>query len=97
MEEFSRSFDNVDQLILTDIYSASEEPIEGVSSKKLFKLIKKHKKENSLDIKLNYLSEFNEIISYLKNNLSKDDLLITIGAGNVHEIGEALVGEQSEE
>jgi len=62
----------------------------------LLTIIKKHKKENSLDIKLNYLSEFNEIISYLKNNLSKDDLLITIGAGNVYEIGEELVGEQSE-
>jgi UDP-N-acetylmuramate--alanine ligase len=96
MKEFSRSFDKADQLILTDIYSASEEPIEGVSSKKLFNLINEHKNENSLDIELNYLSKFNEIISYLKDNLSKNDLLITIGAGNVHEIGEALVGEQSE-
>ena len=50
MEEFSKSFNQVDELILTDIYSASEDPIEGVNSQKLFTLIKDQKNKNNLGI-----------------------------------------------
>ncbi|HMA60097.1 MAG TPA: cyanophycin synthetase, partial [Halanaerobiales bacterium] len=96
MEEFSKSFDEVDELILTDIYSASEKPIEGVSSKKLFELIKEHKKYNNLDFGVKYIKDFKEIEDYLRHNLKPTDLLVTIGAGNVYEIGENLVGESHE-
>lgn len=92
MEEFSESFDEVDELILTDIYSASEKPIEGVSSKKLYKMIKNHKENNDLDFKVSYIKDFDKIEDYLKHILQKDDLLITIGAGNVYKIGEKLAG-----
>ena len=93
MEEFSLSFDNVDELILTDIYSASEKPIPGINSKKLFELIEKRKQTESLKTNIKYISDFKDINDYLKNNLKKGDLLLTIGAGNVYEIGEELVGE----
>lgn len=93
LKEFSESFDDVDVLILTDIYSASEKPIEGIDSERLYKLIKKHKNNNNLEIDLKYISKFDKISKYLSKNLLPGDLLITIGAGDVYQIGEKLVGE----
>lgn len=96
MKEFSESFDEVDELILTDIYSASEKPIHGVSSKKLYELIKKHKKKNNLNFTVNYIREFVDIKKHLIKHLQSNDLLLTVGAGNVYEIGEDLVGVEHE-
>ena len=41
MEEFARSFNNADSLFITDIYAASEEPIEGVTAEALTEAIKR--------------------------------------------------------
>ncbi len=92
MEKFSRSFDKVDELILTDIYSASEKPIKNVNSQKLYDLIKERSNDKELDLKVEYMSEFRKIEGYLSQKLKSEDLLLTIGAGNVHEIGETLAG-----
>ena len=92
MDEFSVSFNEVDQLILTDIYAASEEPIPEVNSKKLYNLVKQNNKNNS-DFNVQYIQNFNDILSFLKKELNPDDILLTIGAGNIYEIGEKLVGE----
>ena len=48
MEEFARSFNNADFLFITDIYAASEEPIEGVTAEALTEAIKRfgHKDVN---------------------------------------------------
>jgi len=92
MDEFSVSFNEVDQLILTDIYAASEELIPEVNSKKLYNLVKQNNKNNS-DFNVQYIQNFNDILSFLKKELNPDDILLTIGAGNIYEIGEKLVGE----
>ncbi|MCF8000944.1 MAG: UDP-N-acetylmuramate--L-alanine ligase [Halanaerobiales bacterium] len=92
MEEFSKSFDKADELILTDIYSASEKPIENVTSQKLYDLIKKRIKNKELNLKVRYMSDFRKIEGYLSQKLQPKDMLLTIGAGNVYEIGETLAG-----
>jgi len=92
MNEFSVSFNEVDQLILTDIYAASEEPIPEVNSKKLYNLLKQNNKNNS-DFNIQYIQNFNDIVRFLKKELNPNDILLTIGAGNIYEIGEKLVGE----
>jgi UDP-N-acetylmuramate--alanine ligase len=92
MNEFSVSFNEVDQLILTDIYAASEEPIPEVNSKKLYNLVKQNNKNNS-DFNVQYIQNFNDILKFLKKELKPDDILLTVGAGNIYEIGEKLVGE----
>lgn len=92
MEEFSKCFDKADELILTDIYSASEKPIENVNSQKLYDLIKKRINDKELNLEVRYISEFQKIEGYLSQKLKPNDLLLTIGAGNVYEIGETLAG-----
>ena len=51
-------------------------------------LVKRIKKYNPFTI---YFSDFKNIVKYLKENTKKDDIIITIGAGDVYEIGDSLI------
>ena len=79
--EFVTAFDNADTLILTDIYAAREKDDGTVSSKMLADEINK-KKKNCL-----YIPTIEEVADYLKNNVQKNDIILTIGAGTVTKIG----------
>lgn len=85
LSEFSQSFYDVDELILTDIYAAREKDTGLVSSKDLADLISK----TGTNVK--YISDFDEIESYIRKTLKSGDLFLTIGAGNVYKIGESLL------
>ncbi len=76
-----------DIIYLADIYPASEIPIPGITSENLIKAIKE-KNPNKI---IYYCATFNEITEELKKSLQEGDLFITIGAGKINEVGEALV------
>jgi len=78
-----------DFLIVMPIYAARERPIKGVTSKKLAEAIKK-KNPNTL-----YMESFNTIAKKLSELAGKDDVIITMGAGDVYKVGEKLVGISS--
>ena len=40
-----------------------------------------------------YIEEFEDIVKYLKDNLEEDDIIVTMGAGDVYKIGEMLIEE----
>lgn len=86
MEEFSRSFAEVDHLIITDIYSADEEKIPGIKAENLVHLIKKN-----TDRDAKYIAEKKDIVTYLKKIIRSRDLVLTIGAGDVYRVGEMLL------
>lgn len=86
LEEFYRSFYDCDTLVVTDIYPAGEKPIEGIDSDLLSKGIKAHGHKD-----VHHISEKKEILKFLSLNLAKGDMLITLGAGNVYEIGEEFL------
>lgn len=71
-EGFAESLALCDKLILTDIYPAREEPIEGVDSKMIFEKIKLENKE---------LCAYNEVVE--KVVASNSELIITMGAGDI--------------
>lgn len=85
--EFSESFSNADIIILPEIYAAREKNIHKISSKALADKIK----ENYPEKEVRFIAEFDDIIELLKKEPSKDDILITMGAGDVYKIGEALI------
>src|SRR5690554_1745448 len=87
MEDFSRSFTLIDHLIITDIYAAGEKPIAGVDSDKLAGKISKR------GIKVDYISEQEGIVNYLQKIVKPQDLIITIGAGDVYRVGELFIKE----
>lgn len=81
-DEFASTFDNVDNLILADIYAAREKDTGVVSSLMLGDAIRA-RGVNAV----NYHS-FDEIVDYLKKQAKAGDLILTVGAGDVNLIGE---------
>lgn len=85
-EEFATAFYRADVLILTDIYAASEEPIEGVSSESLLDAIKLHGQRNAF-----YHADLKTLPHSLLDFILEGDLVLTLGAGNVVQVGEQLI------
>jgi len=83
--EFLHCFDASDEIIVMDIYAASEKPIAGVSARKLVTELKK-----SGFAKASYMGNPDIIVEYLQKSLKSGDTLITQGAGDVYKIGEKL-------
>lgn len=86
LHEFADVLSSADILVLADIYAAREKNIIGISSKDLLSLVKEKGTE------CYYFPSFEEIEKFLLKNCINGDLLITMGAGNVVEIGETLLG-----
>lgn len=86
LDDFAEVLSMADVVVLADIYAAREQNTYGVSSKDILNLLKKKGTEAY------YLPSFEEIEKFLLKNCINGDLLITMGAGNVVEIGEALLG-----
>lgn len=81
LHEFGPAFESADQLILTDIYSAREAPIEGID---IQLLLKEMKKTTSLDVR--YVPR-DALASFLANHLQKEEVLVTMGAGDITQVG----------
>lgn len=85
-DEFATAFYRADILVLTDIYAASEEPIDGVSSQSLLKAIKQHGHRQA-----EYHAELATLPRYLAEIACDGDLVLTLGAGNIVGVGEELL------
>ncbi len=84
-KDFASSFDKADKIIITDIYAAREKDTGEVSPKDLSKEICKYNKDSQ------YISDFNEIAKYIKDNIEPGDVVLTMGAGDVYKVGEILL------
>lgn len=85
-EQFSRSFTEADEVIITDIYSpAGEKQIEGVNSAKLVELIRLNSNPN-----VRYIPARDEVLSYLIDHVQKGDLVLTMGAGDIWKAADGL-------
>ncbi|MGG1555517.1 UDP-N-acetylmuramate--L-alanine ligase [Paenibacillus ferrarius] len=88
-EQFSRSFAEADEVIITDIYSpAGEKRIEGVDSAKLVELIRSN--SNS---RVQHIPSREEVQSYLFTHVQPGDLVLTMGAGDIWKAADGLAKE----
>ena len=85
LEQFATCFYNSDKLIITDIYAASEKPIEGVNSQLLYDKIKEYGHKD-----VHYIKNFEDIVEYV-SNLLENDVVITTGAGDIWKVGEMIL------
>ena len=85
LDDFANVLTNFDNIIVTDIYAARENNTYNISSKDLVNKI------NELGSKAMYISDFNEIVKYIKENIKPNDIVLTLGAGTVTNIGPMLV------
>jgi UDP-N-acetylmuramate--alanine ligase len=86
LEDFFTSFNQADKLIIMDIYAAGEKQIPGVSGQALYEGIKKHGHRDAA-----FIPDRQKILEHLVEIVKKDDLVLTLGAGDVWKIGEELL------
>ena len=84
--EFGTAFTAADKLILTDIYSAGEAPIEGVTGRLLFDEVAEQTGQD-----VTYIPEREKLADYLAEMAEPGDLIMTMGAGDIYKTGEELV------
>jgi UDP-N-acetylmuramate--alanine ligase len=85
-EEFYTAFHEADILLLTEIYSASESPIPGVSSEALLNGIKQHGHRNAY-----FEPSFEKLLDRTMDILAPGDVVLSLGAGNIWQAGEKLL------
>ena len=85
LNDFADVLSMADVVVLADIYAAREQNTYGISSKDILDLLLEK------GVNAHYFPSFEEIEKFLSENCVNGDLLITMGAGNVVEIGEDLL------
>ncbi|MCR5655117.1 MAG: UDP-N-acetylmuramate--L-alanine ligase [Lachnospiraceae bacterium] len=85
LPEFADALSHADHVILADIYAAREKNTIGISSQDLQKEIAKR------GVPCEYFPTFEEIENFLQKNYAPGDVVITMGAGNIVDVGEDLL------
>lgn len=85
--DFAKSFSGVHKVIIPDIYEARDTARDkkAVSSEKLVHEV------NKISHNAEYIGEFDPAAEYLKKNVKKGDVIITVGAGPVYKVGEEFL------
>ncbi|MFO7970327.1 MAG: UDP-N-acetylmuramate--L-alanine ligase [Desulfobacterales bacterium] len=87
-DEFTRSFYQSDLLVVLPIYAAGEPKIKGVEGRALFEGIRSHGHKEVV-----YFQDFETAVSHLIKILNSEDILLTLGAGDVWKVGEMVLKE----
>lgn len=85
-DDFADALSMADAVVLADIYAARETDNLGISSEMLSNAVKDRGCESY------YFPTFDDIENFILQNCTKDDLLITMGAGDIVKVGESLLG-----
>jgi UDP-N-acetylmuramate--alanine ligase len=84
LSEFAQSFEDADRVIVLDIYGSARETQGGVHSQDLVELAKKYHRN------VEYIPTIPEAIEFLQDQIGREDLVITMGAGDVWKVAEGL-------
>ena len=85
--EFLEAFDDADAVVLTDIYSAGEERIDGVSTEAVYQALKRR---GHLDVR--YVPARERVAEALLDVVRPGDLVLTLGAGDIHRTADEFLG-----
>ena len=85
---FAKSLVNFDNIIITDIYAAREKNVDNVSPEMIIDELKKLGKESI------HISNFDDILNYLKDRVEEDDIILTLGAGYVTKLSNMLTKKE---
>jgi UDP-N-acetylmuramate--alanine ligase len=87
-EDFGKSFLLSDVLVVTDVYPAREEPIQGVNGELIVNAAKQFGHKD-----VHYVPDKKEIPAFLKSIVKSGDIVITMGAGDIWKYGEELLNQ----
>ncbi|MCB9655880.1 MAG: UDP-N-acetylmuramate--L-alanine ligase [Deltaproteobacteria bacterium] len=85
IEEFATAFHDAEIVIVTPIYAAGEDPIEGVTSAYLAEALRRHGHRDVREV-----SDVDEAVTMLLSDARRGDLVITLGAGDVNRAASRL-------
>ena len=85
LDQYGSAFAKADKLIVTDVYSAGEDPIPGVSGELIAKKVKETTGQD-----VTYIPHKEDLVAYLKENSRPLDLVITMGAGDIYKVRRSL-------
>jgi UDP-N-acetylmuramate--alanine ligase len=88
LDEFSKAFQDADQVIITDIFSPANDRKMEVSSEKLVSLIQQNSNENAI-----YKPTKEDVLEHLLTVIKPNDLVLTMGAGDIWKVAEKLVSK----
>jgi UDP-N-acetylmuramate--alanine ligase len=89
-EDFGSAFADADITIVSDIYSAGEPPIAGISGETILNEVKKNAKEAI------YIKKKEQIANYVAGIARPKDLIITMGAGDINNVGKEIFSRLKE-
>lgn len=84
LEDFAKALSIADEIYLLEIFPAREENIYGISSQDLADIMQKPCK----------VADFTAIAEMLKNEITKDDLVITMGAGEAYKVADIMLNNK---
>ncbi|MGN6735494.1 MAG: UDP-N-acetylmuramate--L-alanine ligase [Candidatus Binatia bacterium] len=85
-DEFLTAFEGADRLVLTEIYPAGEDPIAGATGEALYQAMKRKG-----HMELAFVPDKNQIAAQIAGKLNPGDIVLTLGAGDIYKVGDALV------
>lgn len=88
-DEFVESFDDADKLVLAEIYAAREKNIHKISSKEMADKIR----ETYPGKEVHFFETLDEIADFVYDNTEADDLVLTMGAGDIYQAGEKILAK----
>ena len=85
-KDFGKSFFDAELLIVTDIYPAREDPIPGITGQLIADAARSFGHRQVV-----YIPEKERVVDFLEKNMQENDLIITMGAGDIWTVGEKLI------
>lgn len=85
-DAFGQALSQADLVVLTDVYASREQPIEGVTGELVAEATRKHGNPE-----VTYVPDKTQLAERVSEQLQRDDLVITIGAGDITEVGDEIL------
>jgi UDP-N-acetylmuramate--alanine ligase len=85
---FKNSFDEADEVFITEVYGAGERPIPGISGELVYRAVLRGRVGE-----VNYVPQWKDLIKAVRKGVGPGDLVFTLGAGNIRELGTELLGQ----
>ncbi len=86
--DFGEAFHNADIVVVTDIYASREKPIDGVSSELIVNALRRHPGKQ-----VHYVPKTTDVADALRGIILPNDMLITLGAGDVYKVAKQVMAE----